>query len=103
VTRERLEQAIALAHAERPDPLRCPECQCYVVVPEYRERVRDWVAVSCHRQLDDGSWCPALVDGSRAQRRCRLDLLAALAPYVPLAHYGEFAGIGLADAELAAL
>jgi hypothetical protein len=97
VTREALEAAIALAHAERPDPLRCPECGCDVVVPEYRDRVRDWVAVSCH-------WdpCPVLAGGV-AQQRCRLDLLHALAPYVPLAHYGEFAGIGLADAELEAL
>lgn len=101
--RDELERAIALAHTERPDPLTCPECGCDVVVVEYRGgSIDDWIPVSCHtaRTIDDA--CPVL-RGGLAARRCYLDLMHALAPYVFLAHYGEPADTGLADAELAAL
>jgi hypothetical protein len=98
--REQLEHAIAIAHLRTPDPLRCPECGCSIVTVEHRAAL-GWIPVSLHfAEFPDA--CPVLHGGLAAQR-CYLDLLDALAPYLPLAHYGEAADTGLADAELAAL
>lgn len=98
--RELLQQAVDLAHLRTPDPLRCPECGCNIVTVEHRA-VLGWVPVSLHyARFPDA--CPVLRGGLAAQR-CYVDLLDALSPHLALAHYGEPADTGLADAELAAL
>lgn len=99
--RQQLEHAIATAHLRHPDPLRCPECGCSIVTVEHRAAL-GFIPVSCHYAEFPDACCPVLRGGLAAQR-CYLDLLDALAPYLPLAHYGEPADLGLADAELAAL
>jgi hypothetical protein len=88
--RDLLEQAIALAHSERPDPLACIECGADAVVPVYRPGLGGWLPQSLHYAA-----CPVLAGGLAAWQ-AHNDIWAALAPYVFVAHYGEVA-------ELAAL
>lgn len=99
--REQLERAIGLAHAQRPDLLKCIECGCDIVVAEYRAALGAWIPVSCHFAVYPDA-CPAL-RGGVATFRAHEDLWAALEPHLFVAHYGEVADVGLADDELAAL
>jgi hypothetical protein len=81
--REALENAIALAHLEVPDPLRCIECGCDVVVPAYRPALGGWLAQSWHYAS-----CP-VTGGGLAAFHAHNDIWAALSCYMLVSHYGE--------------
>jgi hypothetical protein len=99
--RELLERAIAFAHLEVPDPLRCLECGCDAVFAEYRPGL-GWIPVSCHYAPTLAGACPVL-SGGVAAWAAHEDLWQALAPYLFLAHYGEAADVAVVNAGLAAL
>jgi hypothetical protein len=90
--RERLETAIARAHCAAPDPLRCAECGCDLVVVEYRAALSWWIPVSCHYAARADGACPVLAGGI-ATWEAHEKLWEVLEAYFPVADYGEEADV----------
>jgi len=91
--RDLLEDAIARAHLQDPDPLACRFCGCDLVVAEYRAGLGGWIPVSCHY----ASWsaeasCPVLSGGVETWMACE-ELWAALEAHLLVADYLELADV----------